>query len=77
LSQAELGELYYALLLKDLGCSSNAARICELYEADDLAFKRGYKTVGTSLPRRSTSSSARPRRAAPFASARRRSATSC
>jgi HD-GYP domain-containing protein (c-di-GMP phosphodiesterase class II) len=49
LSRAELGELYYALLLKDLGCSSNAARICELYEADDLAFKRGYKTVGTSL----------------------------
>ena len=23
--------LYYTLLLKDLGCSSNAARICELY----------------------------------------------
>lgn len=42
-------DLYYTLLLKDLGCSSNAARICELYEADDLAFKRGYKTVGTSL----------------------------
>jgi putative nucleotidyltransferase with HDIG domain len=49
LSDAELGELYYTVLLKDLGCSSNAARICELYEADDLAFKRGYKTVGTSL----------------------------
>ena len=42
-------ELYYTLLLKDLGCSSNAARICELYEADDRAFKQGYKTVGTSL----------------------------
>jgi response regulator RpfG family c-di-GMP phosphodiesterase len=49
LSPAELGDLYYALLLKDLGCSSNAARICELYEADDRAFKQGYKTVGTSL----------------------------
>jgi putative nucleotidyltransferase with HDIG domain len=49
LSQQELGDLYYVLLLKDLGCSSNAARICELYEADDLAFKHGYKTVGTSL----------------------------
>ncbi|NJC04780.1 HD-GYP domain-containing protein (c-di-GMP phosphodiesterase class II) [Sphingomonas kaistensis] len=49
LSQAELGDLYYTLLLKDLGCSSNAARICELYEADDRAFKQGYKTVGTSL----------------------------
>jgi putative nucleotidyltransferase with HDIG domain len=49
LSPAERSDLYYALLLKDLGCSSNAARICELYEADDLAFKHGYKTVGTSL----------------------------
>jgi len=49
LSPQDLGELYYTLLLKDLGCSSNAARICELYEADDRAFKQGYKTVGTSL----------------------------
>lgn len=45
----ELHDLYYTLLLKDLGCSSNAARICELYAADDLAFKQGYKTIGTSL----------------------------
>ena len=49
LSAAERGDLYYAILLKDLGCSSNAARICELYEADDRAFKQGFKTVGTSL----------------------------
>ena len=49
LSDADLGDLYYALLLKDLGCSSNSARICELYAADDRAFKQGYKTVGTSL----------------------------
>jgi putative nucleotidyltransferase with HDIG domain len=49
LDAQQQSDLYYALLLKDLGCSSNAARICELYEADDLAFKRGYKTVGTSL----------------------------
>src|SRR4051812_26737986 len=49
LSRAEAGELYYNLLLQDLGCSSNAARICELYGADDRAFKQGYKTVGTSL----------------------------
>lgn len=49
LSSVELGDLYYTVLLKDLGCSSNAARICELYEADDRAFKLGYKTVGTSL----------------------------
>lgn len=45
-----LWELYYTLLLKDLGCSSNAARICELYLTDDLAFKRDFKTVGDSLP---------------------------
>ena len=49
LSASQLGELHYSVLLKDLGCSSNAARICELYEADDRAFKRGYKTVGTGL----------------------------
>jgi len=50
LSDAQLWELYYTLLLKDLGCSSNAARICELYLTDDLNFKRDYKTVGDSLP---------------------------
>ena len=46
----QLWELYYTLLLKDLGCSSNAARICELYLTDDLQFKRDFKTVGDSLP---------------------------
>jgi putative nucleotidyltransferase with HDIG domain len=49
LSRRDLDDLYYTILLKDLGCSSNAARICELYQADDRAFKQGYKTVGTSL----------------------------
>lgn len=43
-------ELYYTLLLKDLGCSSNAARICELYLADDLSFKKDFKLVNGSLP---------------------------
>ena len=50
MSEDELWGLYYTLLLKDLGCSSNAARICELYLTDDLAFKRDFKTVGDSLP---------------------------
>ncbi len=45
-----LDDLYYALLLKDLGCSSNAARICALYLADDRSFKHDYKLVGDSLP---------------------------
>lgn len=50
LDNETLWQLYYTLLLKDLGCSSNAARICELYLTDDLSFKRGFKTVGDSLP---------------------------
>lgn len=50
LPQDTLWELYYTLLLKDLGCSSNAARICELYLADDLSFKHDFKTIGDSLP---------------------------
>ena len=50
LSEREQWELYYTLLLKDLGCSSNAARICELYLADDRHFKRDFKSVGDQLP---------------------------
>lgn len=50
LCEEQLWELYYTLLLKDLGCSSNAARICELYTTDDIGFKRDFKTVGDSLP---------------------------
>jgi HD-GYP domain-containing protein (c-di-GMP phosphodiesterase class II) len=37
------GALFYALLLKDLGCSSNAARLCSLFGADDRALKRDHK----------------------------------
>jgi hypothetical protein len=50
LPEEQLWELYYTLLLKDLGCSGNAARICALYLTDDLDFKRDDKTVGDSLP---------------------------
>ncbi len=50
LREADLGHLYYTLLLKDIGCSSNAARICELYLADDISFKRDIKSVDDSLP---------------------------
>jgi HD-GYP domain-containing protein (c-di-GMP phosphodiesterase class II) len=50
MEDAELAHLYYTLLLKDIGCSSNAARICELYLADDLTFKRDIKSVNDSLP---------------------------
>lgn len=51
LEQHQLWELYYAVMLKDLGCSSNAARICQLYLTDDLSFKRDFKVVSSSLPR--------------------------
>lgn len=48
-SPAQMWELYYVLLLKDLGCSSNAARICQLYMTDDLSFKRDFKDIDTGL----------------------------
>jgi putative nucleotidyltransferase with HDIG domain len=45
----DLYNLRHCILLKDLGCSSNAARICELYLADDRSFKRDYKLVGDGI----------------------------
>jgi HD-GYP domain-containing protein (c-di-GMP phosphodiesterase class II) len=37
--------LFYALLMKDLGCSSNAAKMCYLFGADDMATKGRVKSV--------------------------------
>lgn len=48
-SDVQKSEVYYTLLLKDVGCSSNAARICQLYMTDDLAFKHGAKVIDRSL----------------------------
>ena len=45
LDDATASDLYYTLLLKDAGCSSNAARLCELYAADDRKTKHDVKTV--------------------------------
>ena len=45
-----LRDLYYTILLKDLGCSANAARIAALYRTDDIAFKHDHKVIGDSLP---------------------------
>ena len=43
--------LFYALLLKDAGCSSNASRMSALFDADDMEVKRQVKTVDwASLP---------------------------
>jgi putative nucleotidyltransferase with HDIG domain len=39
----ERSDLYYALLLKDSGCSTNAARMCQIMGADELAAKREVK----------------------------------
>jgi HD-GYP domain-containing protein (c-di-GMP phosphodiesterase class II) len=50
LNEEQIWELYYTLLLKDLGCSSNAARICRLFLTDDLSFKHDAKTIDGSLP---------------------------
>ncbi|BEV70699.1 MULTISPECIES: HD-GYP domain-containing protein [unclassified Paludibacterium] len=50
LDEQQKWELYYAILLKDLGCSSNASRICELYLTDDRHFKQAFKMVGANLP---------------------------
>ncbi|HWA15315.1 MAG TPA: HD domain-containing phosphohydrolase [Gemmatimonadales bacterium] len=43
LSPEERSNLFYALLLKDLGCTSNAARLSRIFGADDQALKRVHK----------------------------------
>lgn len=47
LGSGELSHLYYALLLKDAGCSSNAARLFQLYDVDDRTIKNDFKQVDT------------------------------
>lgn len=49
LDGSELHNLFYMLFLKDLGCSSNAARICQLYATNDHEFKRNSKLMDHSL----------------------------
>ncbi len=50
LSGDERYALYYALLLKDVGCSSSAARMCELFGTDDIALKTDGKLVDWTKP---------------------------
>ncbi len=40
---ATLSALYYACLLKDVGCSSNSSRMCQIVGGDDRAVKAGAK----------------------------------
>ncbi len=47
---AELVPLYYALLLKDVGCSSNAGRMCALIAGDDRVMKREVKLLDWTRP---------------------------
>ena len=46
LSGAELSDCLYTVLLKDLGCSSNAARVAELFLGNDRKLKHGFKLIG-------------------------------
>jgi HD-GYP domain-containing protein (c-di-GMP phosphodiesterase class II) len=45
LDPASASDLFYTLLLKDTGCSSNAARLWELYGGDELQTKYDFKLV--------------------------------
>ena len=45
LSHEEKCALFYGLLLKDLGCSSNASKVCALFGSDDHRLKCDLKTT--------------------------------
>ena len=45
LPDTDRAALFYALLLKDVGCSSNAAKMCFLFGADDRQVKRDVKEI--------------------------------
>ncbi|MGA2232640.1 MAG: HD domain-containing phosphohydrolase [Tepidisphaeraceae bacterium] len=48
LGSAESSALFYGLLLKDLGCSSNAGKMCYLFGSDDRATKKDLRTANWS-----------------------------
>lgn len=48
LDSEALSHLYYALLLKDAGCSANAAPVARAFGSDDHAVKRALKTTNWS-----------------------------
>ena len=45
MGEAERADLFYALLLKDAGCSANSARMAALFAVDDRHAKRSSKRV--------------------------------
>ncbi len=46
LSGDALRDVYYAVMLKDLGCSVNAARVSEMFVGDDRKLKHDFKLIG-------------------------------
>jgi putative nucleotidyltransferase with HDIG domain len=59
-SENALADLYHALLLKDVGCSSNAARMCQIIGGgDDRIVKAGVKLEDWTRPHRPTLSAVR------------------
>ena len=50
LGEEDRSALFYALLLKDAGCSSNASRLSSLFAADDQPAKRAMKVADWSRP---------------------------
>jgi HD-GYP domain-containing protein (c-di-GMP phosphodiesterase class II) len=46
LTGTALRDVYYATLLKDLGCSINAARVAEMFVGDDRQLKASFKLIG-------------------------------
>lgn len=46
LKGSALRDVYYAVLLKDLGCSSNAARVSKMFVGNDRQLKHDFKLIG-------------------------------
>ena len=60
LTRAQRANLYYALLLKDVGCSSNAARLCQIIGGgDERRVKAGVKLEDWTRPNRPRGSTLR------------------
>jgi len=51
LESAQRSSLFYALLLKDAGCSTTAAQIATTFGSDDLQVKRESRLIDTQRPR--------------------------
>ncbi len=49
MDEQAMTDLYYLSLLKDVGCSSNASRVAEMFMADDIAIKHDLKLSNATL----------------------------